>query len=368
MVEASDLSKLYTKAQAITALFPYATKQEQSGQHELLSLSLRALSAMDYQHGYMWNVIEPFITTLLNEESPTILKQTAILASPYLKWAEFTDSKHLIQLLVVATSAVTYTDEIGQSMVDTLLQIASHHNLQPHISSSMWLWLGKCPLLPPVCRGHYLGGKYGVVKMVQSLGDIQILKSYLFHIWSEWDHLEVWCSELSHFDGSGLPGMCALIREDFGGIGMRSHQKELLERLDYILGQLDLGLDYLQQYKPSLTKSHVQKMKEQYGGLKKVLVEVDRTADILICEPSLLSISFSLLTFNRSRISLSSYVLNPSPMFIIVCLGCHLLLSTLQLYLPIHLNIHTSSHNSSYFLIHFALNLYCYAIVTWVSN
>ena len=98
------------------------------------------------------------------------------------------------------------------------------------------------------------------------------------------------------FYKSGLPGMCASIREDFGGIRMGHHRKDLLQRLDYILGRLDLGLDHLQQYKPRLTERNIQKMKAQYGGLKKVLLEVDGAVDILIREPLILAILLSLLT------------------------------------------------------------------------
>ena len=281
--------------------------------------------------GYMWKAIEPFISTLLNEESPTLLKDIAILTSPHLEWAKFTDSKHLIHLFGAATSVITYTDEIGRSVVDTLLQIASDHNLQPHVPSGMWLWLNKSPLLPPLSQGRSLGSGQGVVKMIRALGDIQILKSYLVHVWSEWDSID--------FDLPQDPDheMCTSIREDFGGIGMRCHRKDLLQRLNHILGQLDLGLYHLRKERPNLIQSDIQRMKGQYEELKKVLVEVDGAVDILIREPPISGTPFSLLTLDRSRISLSSYVHNSSPMFVIVCLGCPLLLSTLHPYLPMTL-------------------------------
>ena len=59
--------------------------------------------------------------------------------------------------------------------------------------------------------------------------DIEVLKSYLFAVWSEWDWLSNYC-----FDE-----MCILIRDDFGGIEMGHHRTDLIQRLDDVLGQLD---------------------------------------------------------------------------------------------------------------------------------
>ena len=64
------------------------------------------------------------------------------------------------------------------------------------------------------------------------------------------------------------------IKLNFSGVGKDHHQKDLLQRLDHILGQLDLGLDYLQQHKSSLKEGEVQLMKKQYGELKEVLLEI----------------------------------------------------------------------------------------------
>lgn len=98
-----------------------------------------------------------------------------------------------------------------------------------------------------------------VARQVQALGDIDILKSYLLLVWSEWDHLP----------SCGFCMMCTLIEEDFGGIGMGCHQEDLIKHLDYILGQLDQGLGYLKQHVPSLHEQEVQKQKsnmENSGG------------------------------------------------------------------------------------------------------
>ena len=280
----------HNECRSITTLFPYAVNQEQSGDAWLFDLSLHALSAMDEHGCLILDLVESFFIASLSEESPMSLKQTAILASPYLCWRWMYDKKDLIQLLAAAASVVPYTDDIGQSMANTLLQIASGHNSQLHIPSSMWVWLGRCPLLPPACIACRNASVQGVVKMVRALGDIQILKSYLFHVWSEWNYFGNWGP--TTFYHSGLPEMCTSIREDFGGSEMGHHWEDL-QWLNNVLGQLELGLDH------HPIESKIPEMKEQYGELKKVLLEVDREAggelvDILIHESPMLVILLSL--------------------------------------------------------------------------
>jgi len=191
----------------------------------------------------------PFTTLLIEGSPPT--KQAAVLASCYLPWWNFLNDKHLIQLWATATSGVPYTDEVGQSVVDTLLQIASNGSLQPHIPVSMWLWLNKHPLLPPTCIGHWQGSTQVVLQAVRALGDKETLKSYLLLVWSEWDPIHL--GGVHNYSGQhyshqkSLYEMCTSIREDFSGIRMRQHREDLLQWLDHVLGQLDLGLGHLQQ-------------------------------------------------------------------------------------------------------------------------
>ena len=265
MIEAADPVPICFKHKAITSFFPYAAQQGLNGQHEALDVFLHAARASRKQ-GFMWHRIKPPIPTLLNERGPVFLKEAIILASPHSPWWNSTNNKHLIQPLADAASAVPYTDEIGQSMVDTLLQIASNHSLLPNIPISMWSWLNKCPLLPPLCTGRYLGTTQDIVQVVQALGNIGILKSYLFLVWSEWDCLY----------SDGLDQMCTSIRDVFGGTGMGHHREDLLQWVDNVLGQLDLGLGHLQQHNLSLGEDDIQRMKKQYGKLKEVLLELDR--------------------------------------------------------------------------------------------
>ena len=106
-----------------------------------------------------------------------------------------------------------------------------------------------------------------MVRQVRRLRDIEILKSYLLLVWSEWDNL--------YFDG--CLEMQALIREDFGGAGMWCHRDDLIEHLDNVQEQLDRGVEYFQQHNPEINEYHIQHSKEQYEGLKNVLMEVDKT-------------------------------------------------------------------------------------------
>ena len=184
---------------------------------------------------------------LLNEESPIPLKQAIILASPHLLWRNFANDKHLVQLWAVAVSEVPYTDEVCQSVVATLLQIASITSLQPSIPLDMWSWLKKCPSLPPTSTGHSFGSIPGVFQTIRRLQNIEILKSYLLLIWSEWGLLNT----------GGFNEMLALIREDFSGIRMLGHRRELLQHLYHVLNQVDLGLEHLQQHNPRVDEGSI---------------------------------------------------------------------------------------------------------------
>lgn len=224
-----------------------------------------------HEIGSTWHRSEPLITVLLEKKSPISVKRVAILASPYLPWEGSKFDKSLIQLLAAAASVVPYTDEIGRSMVCTLLRIAFDGS--PHIPTFLWSWLNKRPPLPPICPSRSRGSKREVVQAVRALGDVETLKSYLFLVWSEWGRV------------SCLEEMCTSIREDFGGIEMGHHREDLLRRLDHVLERLDLGSVYLKAYVPHLNEVVVQEMKEQYAKLKEVLLEMG-AVDEPIREPS----------------------------------------------------------------------------------
>jgi len=143
VVETANPDLIYSMRKAVTTFFLIAAWQEQNGQHEALDVFLYTARASGWS-GFMWHWIMLPITRLLNKGSTPPLKQAVLLASPHLPWWSFIDGKHLIQLWAAAAWEVPYTDEIGQSVVDTLLQIASYGYLQPHVPISMWSWLNKC--------------------------------------------------------------------------------------------------------------------------------------------------------------------------------------------------------------------------------
>ena len=175
------------------------------------------------------------------------------------------NAQALISKWVAAISVAQHTEEVAQDVVYTLLQIAANRHLRPSIPADVWLWLNERPSLTPVCRGDY-----DIIQTVRALNDIGILTSYLIMIWSEWKRP----------DCNGYPDMQMSVREDFNGIGMSRHRAELIQRLDYILGELDrrsgcLGDDWLWHREVA---PHSLVMKVQYEDLRRILQEVDQEA------------------------------------------------------------------------------------------
>ena len=245
---------------AICALLPYAVWQQRDGKCEMLDALLRVIGA---SAGLMWTYVGPFIPMLFNEASP----QAIVLVSRHVDWERLNDCEDLIPQWAAAALAVPYTAVVGQSVVDTLLHIASIDSLRPHIPVSIWAWLEKRPSLPPVCLGRSYGTKGDVVRHVRALRHIGILKSYLVLVWSEWGRIDQ--------DG-GLTEMQISIREDFSGIGMGRHREDLIKRLDFILRRLDWGLGYFKEHLQTISEQDIRGAKEQYTVLKAALLEVDR--------------------------------------------------------------------------------------------
>lgn len=293
MIDAADPDAIHSKRKAVTALFMYAARQERDGRRAMLHTFLQAARASATLWGFMWCRITPLITTLLDEGSPVSLRQAAVLALPYLPWRDLSsgDNEHLVQLWVVAAVTVPHTNEVVQSVADTLLQTSSNSSLRPHIPIETWSWLNECPSLPPICAGRFWGLSLSVVRMVRALGDAETLTSYLILVWAEWEYL----------DDESLSEMCTLIQEDLGGIWMGRYRVVLLRHLDHVLGQLDLGSEYLRQHDPRINEGDIRLRNGQYVELKEVLLEVERGAiDELIRE-----FSGSVALF--SQLIISSY-------------------------------------------------------------
>ena len=301
MIEAADPVPIQSKKKTISALFPYAVWQERGGQrHEVFHTFLRAARASRMGE-FLWG--QPGMLNVF-WKSPVPMKRVVVLVSPHLSQFVF---GLVSEEWAAAASVVPYDDEIGRSVVTILLRPAHRGCQRPRIPVGMWSWLNKRPsLLPPGFTTLHRGGSWDVVQTVRALGDIETLTSCLYLIWSE-------CNVISPED---LEKTCASIREDFSGIWVGYHRKDLLRRLDHILRQLGQGLGYLRRYEPTLRKGDVRQMKSGYGQLKQVLLEVDgEAADELIRRSPKLAILFCLLNrVDRLRTPLDIHVRDSPPM------------------------------------------------------
>jgi len=202
-----------------------------------------------------------------------------------MSWRVLTKNPPLIQEWAKATSVVPYTEEVAQSVVNGLLRIGSWSSLSAYIPAEVWSWLKGRPTLPPTCWGHHFGTFSEVVTLVRGLKDIETLKSYLLLAWSEW----------STPRDDGFEEMRVSINEDFCGIGMGRHRADLIQRLDDVLGKLDLGLEYLKQEKPDLNEGQVEDMKRQYQQLREALLKIDTMAIIRTSSYSTVTLSCMLI-------------------------------------------------------------------------
>ena len=304
MAQVGDLDQIWSKRKAIVALFPYIVWQDQGGNRRVVDAFLGIAKTPK-----IGTLLAGPITRLFEEASPDSTNRLVMLLSPYACWGSILDG-NTATWWAAAVTAVPYTEEVGQSVVDTLLQIVSEE-LCMYIPIDTWAWLTKRPYLPPICEGRLVGTMSRVVRRVRELGDVEILESYLLLVWSEYDTIYL----------SGITEMCASIREDLGGIGMGRHREVLIDRLDHILGQLDMGLEYLEQQNPDLEEYHVPEAKAQYKKLKRVLLEVDReTLEVLTRMPFKMINSFNLLTpVDDHRIPLNVHLCAPSPVSVVVC-------------------------------------------------
>jgi len=211
---------------------------------------------------FTWQRIDQTALTFHPKATP----RAVILTSPYIPWDQLASRWDLVAKWATVVSVVPYTEEVGQSVVDVLLQIASVRELVQSIPVDVWLWLTKRPPLPPICMGRYVGTRSRVVRAVRAIKDPEVHKSYLLVVWSEWCDLR---------GRSALNQMCALIREDFSGSGieMEHHRAELLQELARVLGQLDRG--FPSQSSWWLGRYDLWKAKRRYMKLKE---EVERRA------------------------------------------------------------------------------------------
>ena len=295
MARIKDPNQIESKRKALIALFPYAVWRERGGDCRMFNAYF-GIFAVPRARTHVGKKI----VKLLNEASLKSPNWAVTLMLPYEDWGlKLRGNQNTITGWAAAALAVPYTEGLGRRVVDTLLHIASDDLLLPFIPVDIWAWLKNRPSLPPRCTGRYFGTEGHVVRRVRELGDLEILESYFLLVWSEWDCIY----------SDGLREMHASIREDFGGIGMWPRREVLIKRLDHVLGELARGLDHLRQHVPSHEETHFQAARTHYGGLKEVLLEVDREAfEILTRTPFRLFSLFDLLTQQMSTDSRSTFI------------------------------------------------------------
>ena len=294
MAENEDYRPLRSKRKAITALLPYAIWQERDGQPEMFNAVLCATRASGMSM-FMWGYITQSFNTLLGASPRAI-----ILALPHVPWWS-KGAESLVQQWVATVSAIPYTEEVAQSVVDMLLQILPNSNLLRYITTDIWTWLTKQPSLPPVCSGRYTVTSASAIKAVRALRDIEVLKSYLLLVWSEWNSVlsEDPKHSLSWSVIHGISFSCPLsgsapdycltdsspeiscnfcmmqisIQEDFGGDWRKIHREELVRHLDHVLAQLSRGLEYFKRHDPDTNADDLTRRWDQYGILRRTLLE-----------------------------------------------------------------------------------------------
>ena len=237
-------------SKATIAFLQYAARQEEDSTGELLP-SCRILAA--------FSLISYWILTTGPQRLEVVLPvsfEYAILAA--FKYGprfsrDTSDISGMMQLWMKAASAVPYTDDVCGSVVVGLLNMASSDELSSHIPLVFWSWLNKRPVLPPECIALLPEVTESVVQTIHRLGDVELIASYLYIIWSE--KRRPW----------GQYVMDRLIREELGGIEAAGYRIDLIRRLDHVLLRLDRGQGDL-------------RAKEGYEKLRRELLEVDEKA------------------------------------------------------------------------------------------
>ena len=298
MVEAGDLDKLRSKHKPLEALLPYAVWEELDGRPEMFDMLLRTTRALG-RLASKWHHVEPFVVELLSNATARAI----VFISPSITWDEYSgdDQRKFFELWASAAYVVSRTEEAAQSVVDVIFKINFSRLQIASIGDGSWLKMR--PTLPPICEGRRQGSSLEVVRTVRKVKNTELIKSYLLLVWSEWDDL---------YD-RGFKEMCASVRKDFRGIGMGRHRGDLVQRLDHVLGQLDRGLEYLQQHNPDLNETSVQKMKHQYQILREILLEVNNETIARASSYPTAVLFCMLIQVDMRRISRNVYVCTSAP-------------------------------------------------------
>ena len=254
MVAAVDSGLIFSKRKAISALLPHAILLEQGGQRGMIDIIFHAARASRSSRSslhtdFLWHRVALYTSRLFEGRSPTSLDRAITFISPYLPWHSTLNSPVAVTRWAAAALTIQYTEEVGQSVVDALLQIVHVGLLGSHVPVDIWRLLKRNPSLPPRYRGELWGVDASIIGYIRRLGDLEILKSFLLISWSD-----------QYFPpGDIVYEMERVIREDFGGNAMKGLRNDLVERLDHLLAK-DLGSDTA---------------RERYTKFRGVLLEMD---------------------------------------------------------------------------------------------
>ena len=265
MIEDANSGHILSKRKPINALLPYAILLEQGGQRGIIDIIFRAARA-SASGEFMWRHAVRYMSRLFEQRSPSSLDRIITLVAPHMHWYSTLNNPVAVTRWATAALAVQYTEDVGQSVVDALFDIAKIEFLRPHIPIDIWRLLKRRPSLPPVYNGEMGNRHLAAIACIRRLGDIEILKSYFCIVWL--DRFYPFADVLEEMESS--------IREDFGGSGMEGHRKDLLERVEYVLGQLDMRSEHPEKNKPLISDRDLRKAKKRYTRLREVLLEVDK--------------------------------------------------------------------------------------------
>ena len=124
---------------ATATLFSYAIQRERCGETNIFDAILRYVKMCYREDRFI--AFTFFLETL--GVSIHASPRAVILVTAHLGWCwrimPLADAQDLISKWVEAISVAPHTEEVVQSVVDTLLQIAVNPHLRPPIPADVWL-------------------------------------------------------------------------------------------------------------------------------------------------------------------------------------------------------------------------------------
>jgi len=221
---------------AITTLFVYATRREQDGDPRLLAAFLKVSRHFPQPSSWLRYRIGAVMSELLEEESSNLQKRAAVLAAPSVpqSWKPVEDKGGFINSWLSAVDRVKEMGDVTEGAIRMSFDMAWDDEWRPHMTPEAWAllkwdhqgrplyWKG-APLIVESTE---------VIPAVRSLGDVEILTSFLILTWLGLDAVS---DEMTD-------QMCVVLWEEYG-IGKDVYRGELLRCLDRVLEYLN-GMQY----------------------------------------------------------------------------------------------------------------------------